>query len=120
LKLVRNYFFPGPDPGHISNSHMWKKTTPSSFRSPFFAQGDIGTVPLLYFFQLILIYIYIYINFFLGFFNYKNKKYGAFFCAVQTFSKTVFAIPIKDLKSDTLIKALEAMLKVLFIISPSP
>ena len=59
LKLVRNYFFPGPDPGHISNSHMWKKTTPSSFRSPFFAQGDIGTVPLLYFFQLILIYIYI-------------------------------------------------------------
>ena len=63
---------------------------------------------------------YIYINFFLGFFNYKNKKYGAFFCAVQTFSKTVFAIPIKDLKSDTLIKALEAMSKVLFIISPSP
>jgi hypothetical protein len=92
---------------------MWKKTTPSSFRSPFFAQGDIGTVPLLYFFQLILIYIYIYINFFLGFFNYKNKKYGAFFCAVQTFSKTVFAFPIKDLKSDTLIKALEAMSKVL-------
>jgi hypothetical protein len=37
-------FFPGPDPGQFSNSRMWKKTTPASFRSPFFAQGDIGTV----------------------------------------------------------------------------
>jgi hypothetical protein len=71
------------------------------------------STPTLFFSTYPNIYIYIYINFFLGFFNYKNKKYGAFFCAVQTFSKTVFAIPIKDLKSDTLIKALEAMSKVL-------
>ncbi len=54
------------------------------------------------------------------FINGNTLDSTAFFCAVQTFSKTVFAIPIKDLKSDTLIKALEAMLKVLFIISPSP
>jgi hypothetical protein len=52
------------------------------------------------------------LNFSSGFFNYKNKKYGAFFCAVQTFNKTVFAIPIKDLKSDTLFKAVETMSKV--------
>jgi hypothetical protein len=32
----------GPDPGHISNSKNWKRTTPRSFRSPYFAQGDIG------------------------------------------------------------------------------
>jgi hypothetical protein len=43
---------PGPDPGQLSNSRMWKKTTPASFRSPFFAQGDIGNaipLPLLFF-----------------------------------------------------------------------
>jgi hypothetical protein len=32
----------GPDPGHLSNSKNWKRTTPRSFRSPSFAQGDIG------------------------------------------------------------------------------
>jgi hypothetical protein len=37
-------FFAGPDPGQLSNSKLWKKTTPASFRSPFFAQGDIGDV----------------------------------------------------------------------------
>ena len=43
------YTFPGPDPGHLSNSRLWKKTTPAAFRSPFFAQGDIGVVPWIYF-----------------------------------------------------------------------
>ena len=56
--------------------------------SPFFVQGD------------------------LGFFQYKGKKYGQFFCAVQTFTKRVFAIPIRNIKSETLIDALETMLKV--------
>ncbi len=88
---------------------MWKKTTPTSFRSPFFAQGDIGNAipPPLHLF-------FIENTFFsaLGFFNYKNKKYGAFFCAVQTFNRRIFALPIKDLKSDTLFKAVETMSKV--------
>jgi hypothetical protein len=32
----------GPDPGFLSNTKNWKKTTPQSFRSPYYAQGDIG------------------------------------------------------------------------------
>jgi hypothetical protein len=51
-------------------------------------------------------------RFFSGFFNHNNKKFGAFFCAVQTFNGCLFAIPIKNLKTDTLFKAVEAMSKV--------
>jgi hypothetical protein len=32
----------GPDPGFLSNTKNWKKTTPRSFRSPYYVQGDIG------------------------------------------------------------------------------
>lgn len=67
--------------------------TPKSFLSPFIVQGDIG------------------------FFSYKNKNYGKFFCGVQTFSKKIFAVPIRNLKTPTLIKAIEAMTKVLRPIS---
>ena len=48
-----------------------------------------------------------------GFFSYKNKKYGIFFCAVQTFTRRVFALAIRNTKSDTLVKAIGSMLKVL-------
>jgi hypothetical protein len=34
----------GPDPGFLSNTKNWKKTTPRSFRSPYYAQGDIGNI----------------------------------------------------------------------------
>jgi len=101
---------------------MWKKTTPASFKSPFYAQGDIGKFPpppsppphppLPLFFWLIF-------RFFSGFFSHNNKKFGAFFCAVQTFNGYLFAIPIKNLKVDTLFKAVEAMSKVLPPPSPT-
>ena len=107
-------FFTGPDPGHISNSINWKKTTPSVFRSPFMAQGDIGNA---FFFPLFIFFLNN-IFFYLGFFNYKNKKYGAFFCGVQSFSGAIFATPIKDLKVATLFKAIESMKKVLNPIPP--
>jgi len=81
----------GPDPGHLSNSKNWKRTTPRSFRSPYFAQGDIG--------------------------YYKKKKYGAFFCAVQTYTGFVYAAPIKNLKNETLFDAVRAMSKVKMQIS---
>jgi hypothetical protein len=35
---------PGPDPGFLSHTKKWKKTTPRSFQSPYYAQGDIGNV----------------------------------------------------------------------------
>jgi hypothetical protein len=65
-------------------------------------------------------YFFLNYNFYLGFFNYKNKKYGSFFCAVQSFSGFIFATPIKDLKADTLFKAVEAMTKVLNPPPPPP
>ena len=83
---TKNYL--GPDSGVLSNTKKWKKTTPRSFYSPFFVQGDIG------------------------FFHYKGKQYGQFFCAVQTFTKKIFILPIKNLKSESLIEAIRAMIKV--------
>jgi hypothetical protein len=35
---------PGPDPGFLSYTKKWKKTTPRSFQSPYYAQGDIGNI----------------------------------------------------------------------------
>jgi hypothetical protein len=78
----------GPDPGHISNSKSWKKITPKSQSSPFISQGDIG------------------------FLQYKNKKYGQFYVAVQTYTRKVFALPIKNKNSETLIEAIGKMIKV--------
>lgn len=80
--------FLGPDIGMLSNTKQWKANTPLSLYSPFFVQGDVG------------------------FFHYKGKQYGQFFCAIQTFTKRVFATPLRNLKSETLIEAIETMLKV--------
>jgi hypothetical protein len=103
----------GPDPGHLSNSKNWKRTTPRSFRSPYFAQGDIGKkntpTPLLSFYNILTLFV--------GFFYYKKKKYGAFFCAVQTYTGFVYAAPIKNLKNETLFDAVRAMSKVKMQIS---
>jgi hypothetical protein len=81
-------FLLGPESGMLSNTKRWKRVTPKSQYSPYICQGDIG------------------------FFRYKNKDYGQFLCCVQTFSKKIYAIPIKNLKSETLISALEKMVKV--------
>jgi hypothetical protein len=72
----------------LSNTKKWKKVTPQSQYSPFISQGDIG------------------------FFHYKGKKYGQFFCSIQTFTKKIFAVPIKNLNSESLISAIDKMLKV--------
>ncbi len=71
----------------MSNSKQWKRITPLSFKSPYIAQGD------------------------LGFFHYKNKKYGQFFCAINTYTNRVFALPIRNTKATTLIEAVGAMKK---------
>jgi hypothetical protein len=82
-------FVSGRESGVLSNSKNWKKITPPSQYSPFIAQGDIG------------------------FFQYHRKSYGQFFCAVNTYSKKIFAIPIKNLKAETLMLAIKSMLKVI-------
>lgn len=79
--------FVGLSSGAMSNSRRWQKSTPASIRSPFFAQAD------------------------LGFIFFKKKKYGMFFVAVNTFTRRIFCQAIKNNKSETLISALEAMMK---------
>lgn len=90
-RLMKNsYFFYhlGPDSGALNNTKKWKATTPHNFKSIYICQGD------------------------LGFFSYKSKKYGVFFCAVQTFTRRVFAVPIPNSSTSSLIKAIEQMVKV--------
>jgi hypothetical protein len=50
--------------------------------------------------------------YFAGFFSYQNKKYGQFYCAVNTYTKRVFATAIPNNKTATLIKAIKEMIKV--------
>lgn len=38
----------GPDVGVLSNSKNWKSITPSSFRSPFYVQADLGKKQLVH------------------------------------------------------------------------
>jgi hypothetical protein len=57
---------------------------------------------------------------FSGFFAYQNKKYGNMFVAVQTYTKKIFACPIKNLKIESFMKALETMKKVNDLFSPHP
>lgn len=73
----------------MSNSKRWKATTPESFKSIYYSQGD------------------------LGFFAYNKKSYGQFFVAVNTFTKKVFACPIKNTKTATLLEAIGQMKKVI-------
>jgi hypothetical protein len=80
--------FSARDSGALNNTKSWKKTTPVSFRSPYTVQADIG------------------------FFAQHKKTYGAFFCAVQTFTQKIFALPLKNTRSETLMEALGHMLKV--------
>lgn len=50
----------------------------------------------------------------IGFFQYKGKAYGQFFCAVQTFTKRIFVVSIRNLKAESLVQAIEKMIKVFF------
>jgi hypothetical protein len=49
---------------------------------------------------------------FLGFFSYQNKKYGIFLVCVQTFTRKIWATPIKNTKIPTLVTAFSALVKV--------
>jgi hypothetical protein len=48
----------------------------------------------------------------LGFFSTENKKFGQFFVAVQTFTRRIFVIPLKNLTLSSLLSAMTAMKKV--------
>lgn len=82
------YFYLGPDSGVLTGSKKWKATTPTSFKSPYFAQGDLGFISL------------------------NKKRYGTFFLAVQTFTGHLFVMPIKNQTSASLIQAVQSMKKV--------
>ena len=84
------FFSAGPDAGVMSNTRTWKALKPTSFKSPFMVQGDIG------------------------FFALNKKKFGQFLVLVQTFSGTITALPIPNTRSATLITALTTLLKVGF------
>ena len=82
------FFLSAPEKGMLNNTFNYQKTTPTSFRSPFTVQGD------------------------LGFMSTNNKKYGAFFLAVQTLNNKIFVCPIKNNKSSTLVTVIGALQKV--------
>jgi len=82
-------FFPGPGSGAMSNSKRWKEALPTSFRSPYVAQGD------------------------LGFFSSHGKQYGAFYLAVNTYSGLITVTKIPNTKMETLILAVGKMTKVI-------
>jgi hypothetical protein len=72
----------------MANTARYQKHVPTTFRSIFFAEGDIG------------------------FIEFKKKKYGLFFVAVQTWTRWVFVTPIPNKKTDSLRLAIQRMLKV--------
>ena len=78
----------GPDSGFIGHTSQWKKQLPTSFRSPFYCEGD------------------------LGFFSYRSRKYGIFFLALQTFTRQIFAVRIPNTKAESIYQAISTMLKV--------
>lgn len=87
-KRFLNFFcVSAPDSGALNNTKTFRRTTPTSFRSPFVAQGDLGYI-----------------------FKHK-KKYGLFFVAVQTWTGRVFACSIKNKNKNSLVQAISLMLK---------
>lgn len=89
-------YHPGPESGQLNSTKTWKNSSAKSVESPFVAQGD------------------------LGYFNYKNKSYGAFCVFVNTYSKYVLAIPVPNKKSVSLIAAVGTMKKVGTSLLPRP
>lgn len=90
ISLCTYFFLPptGPDVGNLGNTKRWKKITPTSFRSPFLCQGDIG------------------------FFYKARKRYGIFLVIVQTWTGRIYSSPIANTRANTLIDALTTLLKV--------
>ena len=81
--------FLGPDKGNLTNTPRWKSSSvPTSFRSPWYVEGD------------------------LGFFFYKKKRLGLFFLGVQTYTRQIFVMALKNNKQESLLAAIAAMLKV--------
>lgn len=50
--------------------------------------------------------------FLLGYMSRGKKRYGMFFLAVQTYSKHIFVLPIKNAGGPALIQAIEQLVKV--------
>lgn len=73
----------------MSHSKRWREALPTSFKSPYYGQAD------------------------LGFFSTHRKKYGAFFLAVNTYTGLIHVSKISNTKMDTLIGAVGKMIKVL-------
>jgi hypothetical protein len=72
----------------MSHSKRWRDALPTSFRSPFLSQGD------------------------LGYFSTHRKTYGGFFLAVNTFSGLIHVSKISNTKLETLVAAVGRMTKV--------
>lgn len=85
---IKKKFFLAPDLGGLNRTKRFKQITPTSFRSPYFAQGDLGYVGL------------------------HNKKYGLFFIAVQTRTGRIFVTKVTNAKTPTLLAAIGQMLQV--------
>jgi len=72
----------------MSHSKRWRDSLPTSFKSPFMAQGD------------------------LGFFSAHRKTYGSFFLAVNSYSGYIHVSKISNTKLATLVEAVAKMVKV--------
>jgi hypothetical protein len=78
----------GPGSGAMGHTKRWRHVLPTSFRSPFYCQGD------------------------LGFFSTGRKQYGGFFLAVNTFSGRICVFKISNTRMETLVDAVGKMSKV--------
>ena len=92
--LLKGFFtkndFTGPDTGILGHTKRYRKVLPTSFRSPYFTEGDIG------------------------YFYFKKRRYGSFYLALQTFTRKVFVTRIPNTREASLIAAIAAMKKVLY------
>jgi len=72
----------------MSNAKRWRASLPTSFKSPFHAQAD------------------------LGYFSLGRKQYGGFFLAVNCFSGHICVFKINNTRMPTLLTAIGKMTKV--------
>lgn len=72
----------------MSHAKQWRESMPTSFRSPFISQGD------------------------LGFFSLNKKQYGSFMLCVNTYSGFIHISKIANTKLETLVQAVGEMSKV--------
>jgi hypothetical protein len=96
LNILFYFLFSAPDLGGLNRTKRFKKITPTCFRSPYFAQGDLGYIGL------------------------QNKKYGLFFIAVQTRTGRIFVTKVSNAKTPTLLAAIGQMIQVKKDLPPPP